>query len=345
LYASVFSESPSKPVKPNKPIYSFGYFLPHALRWLVTASLLVVFGLAVYIGIRFYHIDNQVARWWLSATSSAPAPVPHANSLPLHNYQMDVGARVVAGVDRNLSGLAFNSDRQQLIAVINRPATLLTMDLEGRVLSRHRLHNASDIEGVAYLGNNRIAMTEEGRSRIIVTDLPAIGFFNSDMDLRHADSIELDLGVQGAFDAENRNAGFEGLGYDQQNDHLYVAKEHSPRALYRISGIGQQIETGRMAVRVEDLGNWLSSARMGTDLSSVDVMSNGHLLLLSDESQSIVELNKSGEIANLVEIRDIKGNNTPVPQPEGLALGPDGTLYMISEPNLFYRLSPHDKPV
>lgn len=325
-------------MKPVKPPYSFGFFLPHALRWLITGSLLVVLGWAVYIGVRFYHVDNQVYRWWLSTTTSERPSTPTAGSLALHTYRMDVVARVVTGVDRNLSGLAFDTDRRQLIAVVNRPPTLLTMDLEGRVLSRHRLRNAADVEGVAYLGQNRIALVEEGSSRIIVTSLPS-GSNDTDIDLRHATSVELDLGEQPDENSQDRNSGFEGLGYDRVRDQLYVAKEHSPMALYRISGLGKQMETGRMAIHVENLVRWLANTSKFTDLSSVDVNpANGHLLLLSDESQSIVELDTSGAMVGSMEMQNLPNGDGRVPQAEGMALGPDGTLYVVSEPNLFYRM-------
>ena len=35
------------------------------------------------------------------------------------------------------------------------------------------------------------------------------------------------------------------------------------------------------------------------------------------------------------------GLQRTVPQPEGLAVGPDGTIYLVSEPNLFYRFERH----
>lgn len=324
-------------MKPVKPRYTLGFFLPHAVRWLVTASLLVLLGIGVYIGIRFYHVDNQLYLWGASLRPSQTARAPLKGSLPLQTYRMEIDSRVVTGIDRNLSGLAFNTDTNQLIAVINRPATLLTMDLEGRVLHRHRLRHASDVEGVAYLGNNRIALAEEGRGRIVIAQLPKN--IHSDLDLQDATSFALDLGSSKEMTRDN--AGFEGLGYDQVHDQLYVAKEHSPRALYRIGGLGEYLKTGHFTMRVENLDRWLEDNNIGTDLSSVDVnVLNGHLLLLSDESQRIVELDQTGAVANRVELRNMPGSNEGVPQAEGLALGPDGTLYMISEPNLFYRLRP-----
>lgn len=324
-------------MKPVKPRYSLGFFLPHAVRWLVTGSLLVLLGIGVYIGIRFYHVDNQLYLWWASMRPSQTAKAPQQGSLPLQTYRMDIDSRAVAGIDRNLSGLAFNTDSKQLIAVINRPATLLTMDLEGRVLHRHKLRHASDVEGVAYLGNNRIALAEEGRGRIVIAQLPTSA--TADLDLQDATSFALDL--DSSKEITRDNAGFEGLGYDQAHDQLYVAKEHSPRALYRIGGLGEYMKNGRFTMRIENLDHWLEDNNIGTDLSSVDVnAANGHLLLLSDESQRIVELDQAGAVINQVELRNMPGSNDGVPQAEGLALAPDGTLYMISEPNLFYRLRP-----
>jgi len=35
--------------------------------------------------------------------------------------------------------------------------------------------------------------------------------------------------------------------------------------------------------------------------------------------------------------RGFHGLQRKVPQPEGLAVGPNGAIYVLSEPNLFYR--------
>jgi uncharacterized protein YjiK len=317
-------------LKQAQPSYSVGFFLLHALRWLITGALLVLLGIATYIGIRFYHIDNQLYLWWHD-TPRQVATMPQAGSLPLQSYRMDIDGRIVAGIERNLSGLAYDDDKNQLIAVINRPATLLTMDLEGRVLHRHRLRHASDIEGVAYLGNNRVALAAESDSRILIAALPPTA--DAELDLHDATSLTLDT------KNERDNAGFEGLAYDRRHDWLYIGNEHSPRGLYRISGLGEHLRSGRMAIRVENLAHWLTDARIGTDLSSVEVNAgNGHLLLLSDESQRIVELD-AGKVINQMELRALD-SRAGMPLLEGVALAPDGTLFLVSEPNLFYRLKP-----
>ena len=64
---------------------------------------------------------------------------------------------------------------------------------------------------------------------------------------------------------------------------------------------------------------------------------SGHLLALSDESRQIVELDTKGRAVASVSLS--KGSMSlrkDVPQAEGLAMDDEGTLYVTSEPNLFY---------
>lgn len=187
------------------------------------------------------------------------------------------------------------------------------------------------------MGGNFVALAEEGRERIVIMQLPKTA--NGELDVQNAASLSLDLAT--SKDTTRVNARFEGLGYDQAHDQLYVAKEHSPRGLYRVSGLGDYAKNGRFVVRVENLDDWLEDTNIGTDLSSVEFnAANGHLLLLSDESQRIVELNQAGVVINKMELDGMPGSEGAIPQAEGLAVGPSGTLYMMSEPNLFYRLQP-----
>jgi uncharacterized protein YjiK len=66
----------------------------------------------------------------------------------------------------------------------------------------------------------------------------------------------------------------------------------------------------------------------------------GHLLALSDESRLILELALDGQpISSLLLWPGLHGLRRSVPQPEGLAMDDQGVLYLVSEPNLFYRFS------
>jgi len=74
------------------------------------------------------------------------------------------------------------------------------------------------------------------------------------------------------------------------------------------------------------------------DLSSLQYdEQTGHLLALSDESRLVIELDGDGQPLSSLSLRAGRhGLEHDVPQAEGIAMGPDGTLYLVSEPNLFY---------
>ncbi|KPC25203.1 SdiA-regulated [Pseudomonas syringae pv. cilantro] len=74
------------------------------------------------------------------------------------------------------------------------------------------------------------------------------------------------------------------------------------------------------------------------DLSSLQFdETSGHLLALSDESKRILELDTSGHpIGSSSLAKGSMGLSKGVPQAEGMAMDAEGTLYLVSEPNLFY---------
>jgi uncharacterized protein YjiK len=75
-----------------------------------------------------------------------------------------------------------------------------------------------------------------------------------------------------------------------------------------------------------------------TDLSSLQYDErSGHLLALSDESRLILELDVDGRpLSTLSLSKGRQGLQKTVPQAEGIAMDDDSTMYLVSEPNLFY---------
>ncbi|MBW2450984.1 MAG: SdiA-regulated domain-containing protein [Deltaproteobacteria bacterium] len=62
-----------------------------------------------------------------------------------------------------------------------------------------------------------------------------------------------------------------------------------------------------------------------------------HIFLLRNESRRIIELSRNWMVVDKLELRKGKsGLKDDIPQAEGLALAPDGTLYVCSDPNLLY---------
>ncbi len=56
-----------------------------------------------------------------------------------------------------------------------------------------------------------------------------------------------------------------------------------------------------------------------------------------------VEFDEDGQaISALALWRGFHGLKNNVPQAEGIAIGPEGQIFIVSEPNLFYVFSPPD---
>lgn len=250
-------------------------------------------------------------------------------SLWLPDYSVKTEALPLAGIGSNLSGLAYDAGRDQLWAVLNNPEELLALSTRGEVLARYPLQGFQDVEGVAYLGDDLLLLAEERSQTLAIVPLPAYPGTLSRQDAR-----TLTLGID---NDEGDNQGFEGVAYDPAGDRLFVVKEHSPRKLYEVRGLKSSLG-GELNLTVIDRDAWLRHKGFASDLSSVEFDARtGHLLLLSDASKLVLELDARGKMVSYRSLRGgFAGLEESVPQAEGLTLDERGDLYLVSEPNLFY---------
>jgi uncharacterized protein YjiK len=297
--------------------------LPKISPW-KWALLLLTLALMYQVAAR--HLDNRLYFWLKTSWHETEW---QDRSLWLPEYQVRIDALPVAGVSQNLSGLTYDETRDQLWAVINGPEELLALSKDGELLARYPLNGFSDVEGVTYLGDNLLLLAEERDQALVVVEIPAQAgpLFREDY---RALTIGIDLGG---------NQGFEGVGYDRERDRLFVVKEHSPRKLYEIRGLKASVQ-GNFNLQVIDRQAWIDHKVFATDFSSVHYdEQTGHLALLSDESQVMIELD--AQDGKLISFRSLfsgfAGLQQSVPQGEGLTLDDQGNLYLVSEPNLFYR--------
>lgn len=294
-----------------------------------------------------------VTRSWpkrllLSAAAVATLLVVHLNLLPiaghrllgawldgpaedgrlgLDRYTVAAEAIPIEGLQGNVSGLTFNQASGTLFTVINRPAEVAELTPDGRLLRRLALPGLADPEGITHVEGDLFIVADESDSRLhllrIAPGAPAVARLST---------VRLDLGPF-------RNLGFEGISWNESDAELFVVNEKWPRRVLTVRGFPLPGAGGAAPLDVAPWtgpGGW---GLLGSDLSSVSIhRRSGHVLLLSEESAVLAEYTRSGDIRGLLPLwAGWHGLRRKVPQPEGVALGPDDTIYLVSEPNLLYR--------
>jgi uncharacterized protein YjiK len=274
-------------------------------------------------------------RAWFNLQQWQQADQLDPNSLRLGDYEVEIEAKVIAGLDDDVSALTYDPDRNSLFTVTNQKAQLIELSLDGELLRRIDLHGFGDAEAVEYISKGLYVITDERRQRLIKVQI------DDDTRELHADvkqQLSLSLGSTG-------NKGFEGLAYDAAGQRLFVAKERDPMRIFEIHGFPHRDPDQPFAVHVLD-DQQRDAGLFVRDLSSLQFDErSGHLLALSDESRLVLELNTQGKpISSLSLLRGRNGLTQSVPQGEGIAMDHQGVLYLVSEPNLFYRFSKPAQP-
>lgn len=256
-------------------------------------------------------------------------------SLWLPDYQVQIEARAIAGLE-NVSALTFDPDRRSLLSVTNKANELIELSTDGELLRRIPLTGFGDTEAVEYISQGIYVISDEHGQRL----------FRVHVDERTrwldaADSEQLTL-PNGPHD----NNGFEGLAYDPAGQRLFIAKERNPLRIFSVAGFPRDGYGPPVEVRVKS-DRQRDRELFVRDLSALQFDPHtGHLLALSDESGLILELDLAGEpISSLLLWRGLHGLKRRVPQAEGLALDDRGVLYLVSEPNLFYRFAKPEPPL
>lgn len=293
-------------------------------KLLIALVLLLVLGGGV---LHYLHLD---VLWWHSwRMQQAPA---HHDSLALDRYRVDIQRQPIEGLDDDVSALTFNPQTGTLFAVLNGEPLLVELSVEGRLLRKVRINGVQDMEGLTYVAGNRFVIAEERTQRLIEIEVADDAV---ELDVAGAPSLTIGLDLNG-------NKGFEGLSWDQRLQRLLVVKERDPLRVLAVSGFIGAPRGSPIAVRIEELKSPDSPWLFMRDLSSLSLHDEaGHLLLLSDESNMLVEYDEDSHPRSLLGLwRGMHGLEHTVPQAEGLAMDEQQRLYLVSEPNLFYRFVP-----
>ncbi len=298
-----------------------------ARRRYALAFLLLVLGFAS----ARYHWHEQL---YHSALQTWGSPSQEQPGLWLPGYTSDGVAKPIAGITDDLSGITYDFDHDRLLAITNGGSQqILAIDRQGTVQARYQLDGFVDTEDLAYMGNGRVVLVEEIAQRLTFIQLPEIP-----QTIRHHETDQtISLGIN----LSTTNKGFEGVTYDRAGDRLFVIKERDPRQLFEIGGVSKSLN-GQLSVAVTDRTGWINDGVFTRDLAGGFYHpQSGHLLLLSDQSKSLTELDQDGQFVSYLNLGEgLKNLFTAKRQPQGVTMDNRGNLYIVAEPNLLYSFTP-----
>ena len=265
--------------------------------------------------------------YWVMTTLNAPKWQDSALWLP--DYRVKVEGRPIEGLTRNTSGLTFNEETGTLFTVINRPPQIAELTTDGRLLRVIEIDGVKDPEGITYVERDTYVISDEDSHSMVWVK---IGPDTQRVSAKGTSSLGLSIDSV-------HNASFEGVSWDSVQDRLFVVKEKMPLRVLVVSGLDVFNESLGFNINIHEWASSSAASLFMSDLSSLTLHEpTGQLLLLSDESALIVAYGPDGKPISMLPLwRGFHGLRSKVPQPEGLAVGPDGAIYVLSEPNLFYR--------
>lgn len=242
------------------------------------------------------------------------------SALALSSYKAVIQQKPVAGVDSNLSGLTYSAEDRMLFAVINNPPELVWLTTEGQLVGRMPLQGIHDPESIAWSGGNQFQIGSEKDGAV----------YKTQVDIQRGTMQIISMVKLEGYD-KAKNKGLEGTAWDAKNERLYAAKERKPI----------------MIKEVEMSKNGITRALPSAITASVSDVSGleyhaptDSLLVLSDESKMILEVSSEWRVRDrLFLTAEWSGLRDDIPQPEGIAMDNENNLYIVSEPNLFYKFS------
>jgi len=294
-----------------------GLFHMRWYSWLLLAGI-VSYGVAIAM-----HWDDRGLLWVLERFET---PAERQESVWLPDYRAVIDAKVLPGMEKDeASDLAYNPQTKTLFSVMGKNPFLVELNLQGDVLRKMPLVGWSNPEGVAVMENGLLGIVDERDHLLTIVKVDA-----NTRELNIADFPKYDLGP-----SQDQNKAFEAVAWDPRKQQLLLGEERPP-ALFTWNSDGSQTLKGdKQKLESDEL-----------DLRNLSALSidprTGHTLVLSADSHMLLELDETGEqVSFMTLLGGFNGLKDTIPRAEGVAMDELGNLYMVSEPNLFYRFEKH----
>ena len=291
-----------------------------ALRWYVWLLLV----LAAAYGLAFaMHWDDRGLLWVRERFESQ---VEQKASVWLPDYRVVIDGKLLPGMEKDeASDLAYNPQTKTLFSVMGKNPFLVELTLHGDVLRKMPLVGWSNPEGLTVMENGLMAIVDERQHMLSIVKVDA-----DTRELNIADFPKYDLGP-----SKDQNKAFEAITWDPHNQQLLLGEERPP-ALFTWKSDGSQILKGDKQKLANDELDIRNLSALAIDPRTQ------HTLVLSADSHLLLELDeKGGQVSFMTLLGGFNGLKNTIPRAEGVTMDEAGTLYMVSEPNLFYRFEKH----
>ncbi|MDR1351184.1 MAG: SdiA-regulated domain-containing protein [Zoogloeaceae bacterium] len=191
---------------------------------------------------------------------------------------------------------------------------------------------AIDVEGITWIGKNRYILADERDQTLYWI---AVDAQTESVGVARAHRLRLSVRLGGSRKFRPENYGFEGVVWDDAQHRLFVAKGKRPPRIFRMEG--DSLWHAAAGVDLSIYEWWPKNGLIVDDISTLGFYA-GHLLVLSDESKTLMEYSGDSKLISMMPLwRGWQSLERAIPQPEGIAVDHEEKIYILSEPNLFYR--------
>jgi uncharacterized protein YjiK len=303
---------------------------------------------------RAARLGAVVGSTMLVAGVAGPLVAPASASTPLTSvdlstyvrvgrYDLPEPTRTAAPANSLLaqeaSSVTYDWDTDTLFVVGDGGTSVVQVSKTGQLINSMTLPPGSspqgtefyDNEGLTYIGGGQFVMTEERYRDVVKFTYVAGG------TLTRAAAKTVKLGTTIG------NIGLEGVSNDPQTGGFLVVKEKDPESIFQTNIDWDAGTATNGSPTTDESTNLFDPSLVGTnDFSDVYSLSNlstlsgpdaSHMLIISQESGKIVNVDRSGNVSSSLTIPTDPGSPLSVPDQthEGVTMDNDGTLYEVSE--------------
>jgi uncharacterized protein YjiK len=276
--------------------------------------------------------------------AQAPTSVDLSRYVRVGRFDLPEPRRTAAPANSLLaqeaSAVTYNWDTDTLFVVGDGGTSVVQVSKTGDLIDSMMLAQGGspqgtefyDTEGIAYVGNGTFVLIEERYRQVSLFTYVPFG------TLHRGDVQTVKLGTTSG------NTGLEGISYDPATGGFILVKEKDPQSIFQ-TGIdfGAGTATNGSPASTSSVDLFHPALANLADLSDVFALSNlpflngqpdfSHLLVISQESGQIVNIDRSGVVGSRLTIVADPGSPLGVPDMtmEGVTMDRDGNLYVVNE--------------